>query len=339
MGRAGLWILSLPYAALFSLWGAGRKPGRVGAPVISVGNLTMGGTGKTSLTAALSRVLLKKGLSVAVLTRGYKGGDEPQMLKKQFKNSLAFHILTGSDRFDCAKSFLSRAPSGPVVFLLDDGHQHRTLHKDVSLVILDALDAEGLRGLIPYGFLREPLAQGLSRADAVVISHVDLVPAPALSDLEALVRRHGRGIPIAHGSHRPLGFERLNQEGNSLPPEAFRGRPVGLVSAIGNPASFEITLRRLGAHILWHEALDDHAPFSHSRLEGILQRAQRDRAYAIITTAKDAVRLGNFWGSPPGENGRIQVPWYTLEIEFVFLKGENEIWAVIERTLNKYAAA
>ncbi|MEK7288214.1 MAG: tetraacyldisaccharide 4'-kinase [Elusimicrobiota bacterium] len=347
-GRLFLWILSRLYAVVQILWTrlgvlAGARPKSVAAPVISVGNLTMGGTGKTSVVSYLATRLLERGFHVAVLSRGYKGGDEARMLKEKFEVfGSRFRVLVGKNRHQSAAFFLSgarrSAPGG--VFILDDGHQHRTLVKDFSIVLIDASDPVGLRGMTPYGFLREPLACGLKRADLVILTHADFSDAATVDSLEALTRRTCAGISIFRGVHRPLGFRLLApRAGPFQEPGFFNGRKAALVSGIGNPASFERTMARLGARILAHEVKDDHAVFTASEIGRILGRAKQAGAEAVATTAKDAVRLAGFLSVIDKDNGNVFLPWYALEVEFAFLEGEDRFWNEIEPLWKKFDAA
>ncbi|MBI2070101.1 MAG: tetraacyldisaccharide 4'-kinase [Elusimicrobia bacterium] len=202
-GRALLWLLSLLYGAacaIRQIWISCFPHERsVPYPVISVGNMTAGGTGKTTLTLYLVQELMARGYRAVVLTRGYKGGDEARLLEEKIGTHGEFKVLVGRNRYETARDYLDskfKISDSKLIFIMDDGHQHTALKKDLSLVLIDASNPEALRGLLPYGWLREPLVWGLKRADAVIITHADAVKREDLDRLSARVHQAQPGLAV-----------------------------------------------------------------------------------------------------------------------------------------------
>ncbi|MCO5171539.1 MAG: tetraacyldisaccharide 4'-kinase [Planctomycetes bacterium] len=316
--RGGLSVAALG----FRLGGAARAAAydgglvqaqRAPRPVISVGNLTAGGTGKTPLVIHLARALLERGERPAVLARGYGAdrdgalNDELRLIAREVPDAI---LAPGRDR---AARALEAAGRGATALLLDDGFQHRQLRREVDLVLLDATDPWGPGGLLPRGLLREPPA-ALARAHVVVLSRVEFLRPAERARLEEEVRATGFqgpivGMRITPGALVPLppptSFEtaRLAQ-----PPGALAERPVLAACGIGNPAAFGRTLEALGARVLRLEALPDHHGYTAADVARLEALARELGAARIVTTAKDAVKLEALV-APHGP-----VPWATLEV-------------------------
>lgn len=259
---------------------------RAALPVVSVGNLRVGGAGKTPFTLRVVEALLARGHRPAVLSRGYgraaKGpvvvrpealpgpevaGDEPLLIARR----AGVPVVVDPDRVRGAAR--AKAELGATVVVLDDGFQHRRLARDLDVVLLDPDVFE--QALLPEGPLREP-PSALARADLLV-----WVGGPAPSgapgpSLEVEVAAEGVG---------PL-------EGPRRAPESLRGQRVALLSGIARPRRFEATARALGAQVVLHEAHPDHAAISRSTLDRFAARAAEAGAQVRLTTEKDAVRLG-----------------------------------------------
>jgi len=290
---------------------------RLDAPVVCVGNLSAGGTGKTPMVAWVVRALSARGLRPGILARGY-GGDGAQNDESLLLGALFPDVPRAQDP-DRARGGQRLLEQGADVLVLDDGFQHRRLHRDLDLVLVDATRPWGLpappgggppvRALLPRGLLREAPA-ALARADALIVTRADQVDDGALSALVQELQRLAPGRPICRARHRPV---RLRApDGAALPPAALDGREVDLVSAIGNPEAFEATVRALGARPAEHRRFVDHQAFGAGDLAGLGQRGRW-----IVTTAKDAAR--------PGSAGGLHV----LEVELSLLEGEPVLDALL----------
>ena len=248
-------------------------PWRTRAAVVCVGNLTVGGTGKTPVTIAIGQALQHAGVPVALLARGYGRkhsgamvvdlwtqdarmvGDEALLLARIAPTVVARNRAEGAR--------LARA-QGARVIVMDDGHQNFSISKDLSLVVVDGTTAFGNGRIVPAGPLRESVRQGLARADAVVIM--------------------GVGSPQLVGFAGPVLRARLAAD------RQFNGQRVFAFAAIGRPAKFFDTLRTLGAELAGNEGFPDHHVYSPRELKGLRRRAERANA-TLFTTEKDFVRL------------------------------------------------
>ena len=278
--------------------------------VVSVGNIVAGGTGKTPMIVWLSAELGSRGLKVGIVSRGYRAPssesepEDPEGSGNRNDEARMLHdMLPGvphvQDRNRVAAA-QRLSDAGIDVILVDDGFQHRRLSRDVDIVLVDALRPFGLpapegsdvrrrdpvEAFLPRGLLREPLS-ALARADAVVLTRVDSVPADDLAHLEARIRSEAPGVPIAHSCHRAVGLRvpAADSTPGSAALEDLQGLEVDLFSGIGNPGAFERTVRDLGAKVVSHRAFADHHNFEPSDLEGLGEQRP------ALTTAKDAARL------------------------------------------------
>ncbi|MDB2548993.1 tetraacyldisaccharide 4'-kinase [Paracoccaceae bacterium] len=255
---------------------------KLGVPVVCVGNLTAGGTGKTPTVIALWEILAGLGANPHILSRGYGGtltkttrvyparhsaaecGDEPLLL------SAFAPVWVGQDRLQSAKLAIA---AGADILILDDGFQNASLAYDLSLIVVDAARGFGNGLVIPAGPLREPIATGLARADFVL-------SIGEAGQQAAFSKRHPN-LPRPHltGHLAPLNMGM-----------SFQDMPVLAFAGIGHPEKFFATLRQMGARILRAEALSDHQPLSDALMTRILRDAQSLGAQPV-TTEKDAVRL------------------------------------------------
>ncbi len=265
----------------------------LGLPVVSVGNLSAGGTGKTPLVVHLVERALAAGRRPGVLARGYGRApgaalnDEGLLLAGRFAGLAQEQ---DPDRIAAGRRLAARGVDYVVV---DDGFQHRRLHRDVDLVCLDA--ERPFDRVLPAGLQREP-SSGLSRASAVVLTRADRLDAAALVEREAAIRRiAGRAVPVYPCVHAPLDV--LARPGGEVQPlEALRGRAVLLVSAIARPATFADAVGRLGARVVAHAVFGDHHRFALTELERLACEAQL-RDAVLLMTEKDAVKLAG--DAPP----------------------------------------
>ena len=279
-------------------------------PVVSVGNVTVGGSGKTPLVATLAKELLAREFPVAVISRGYgreghapfvlvsdgkevlvdarEGGDEPVELARKIP---ALVVAVGADRVRAAETLLAKL--GRHVILLDDGFQHRRLARDVDLVCFDCTESESSLHLLPAGRLREPL-RNLKRADAVVLTRwSESCRTPELGD-----------VPVIRAISRVVGFTRLGGEGDLLDAGAFHDETVSLALGVARP---ERVREILDAHIAHVVARRDHHRWSEAELREIVDEAKAKGARALLTTGKDAVKM-----SLPAS---ASLPVYRIDVE------------------------
>jgi tetraacyldisaccharide 4'-kinase len=257
-------------------------------PVVSVGNLTVGGTGKTPCVEYVAHFYRRRELRVAVLSRGYGGrggyNDEALVLEENLPD---VPHLQGADRVALARVAVEELESE--VLVLDDGFQHRRLARDLDVVLIDATQPWGHGYLLPRGLLREPPA-GLRRAGTVVLSRVDQVAAGELDRLRQRAARFAPGVPVAETRHRPV--ELVNSEHATRPVEDLKDRPVGAFCGIGNPEAFRRTLADLGTSVVAFRSFPDHYAYARTDVEDLRTWArQQTSADLVITTQKDLVKL------------------------------------------------
>lgn len=276
------------------------KPYRLNCKVISVGNITLGGTGKTSLVALIAQYLKQKGHKVAILSRGYKRklttynlqlttyetmGDEPYMLKMNLGD---VPVVVDTDRIRAAKLAIHNYGADTVI--LDDGLQQWPIKKDLEIVTIDATCPFGNRKLIPRGILREPLSS-LKRADVFILTKTNLNPDN--QDTKDFLSSINPQSLIVESTHSPLGFYRLQERDEFLRLEALKGETVTLISGIADPDSFQNLIASLGIIIGLAFRFPDHYSYAQKDLEDIIRESQKKGIDTIITTEKDAVRLSN----------------------------------------------
>ncbi len=260
---------------------------RAGVPVISIGNLTVGGTGKTPCVEYVARLLREHDLQVAILSRGYgvEAGrnDEAMVLEENLPDVPHYQ---GRDRVAFAAIAIEESESE--VLVLDDGFQHRRLARALDIVLIDATDPWAAGYLFPRGGLREP-RPNLRRAGLILLTRCDAVEAAVLSDLRATIQRLSPAVPLAQSIHAPL--ELLAGEARK-PVEGLRGRPVAAFCGIGNPDAFRRTLIDLGADVRDFRAFPDHHPYSRGDVEELQRWAGEQAPDAwLVTTQKDWVKL------------------------------------------------
>ena len=329
--------LSLLYGAVtrtrLSLYRRGTfHTTRLERPVISVGNITTGGTGKTPLVEWVARTIASQGKKVCILTRGYgrkdphlqvivsdgyevlaspsEAGDEPFLLATKLKGLAA--VISSADRIAAAREAIN--DFGTECFVLDDGFQHLRLARDLNIVTIDATNPWGGGSLLPYGRLREK-PENLARADCVVITRCDQVGDldPLRAEISALIGDR----PIFHSQMRAVGVTPLKNGAGSLAAPAR----VAAFCAVGNPGSFFEQLGRLGYEIALQKSFPDHHVYSQDEIDSLVRNANESGAVALITTAKDAVKLRTL---------SFSLACYVLEIEISIENSEELARLVLE---------
>jgi tetraacyldisaccharide 4'-kinase len=313
------------------------KAERVGAPVISVGNLTAGGTGKTPLVEWVARAVAAEGLRACVLTRGYgredearrvvvsdgervlacvrEGGDEPVLLAESLSGVAS--VVCDRDRVGAAR--WARVGLGAQAFVLDDGFQHMRIARDLDIVTLDATAPWGGGHMLPRGLLREPPA-ALARADCVVITRSDL--APDVAGLRAEVGRltggraalvasrvRTRGLRLIGGAGAARDAETQGEGARADVASLAAAGPVAAFCAVGNPRAFFEQLRREGFDLRRARPFPDHHAYTRAEVEAFAREAAGVGALALLTTAKDAVKL---------RAHAFRLPCYVVETELEF---------------------
>ena len=327
LARGCLAVLAGPYtvavAARNAAYDAGVLPAqRAPVPVISIGNLTLGGTGKTPLVAWMARLLATAGRRPAIVSRGYGAATG---ITSDEAAELALLVPTVphvADR-DRVAGALRAADAGADCVVLDDGFQHRRLARDLDVVVVDATDPFGGGRMFPRGLLREPLG-GLGRADAVVLTRADAVDATRRRDIRMGLVRYGRPAIWSEAIHAPVTLRRWTAD--PLPLDALHGRRVAAFAAIGNPDAFRATLAALGADVVDFQAFADHHAYAHADLATLAARAAAARAELVATTLKDLVKIRR--------DELDGVPLVAVEIALQLLVGESDLAAKALSTTN-----
>ncbi|MCX8053928.1 MAG: tetraacyldisaccharide 4'-kinase [Armatimonadetes bacterium] len=314
-----------------------RKRQILPVPVISVGNLTFGGTGKTPAVEKICRMLASSGKSPAVLSRGggskaegctvvsdgesvlcsvRECGDEPVLLARCLSG---VPIIVGKDRF--AAGSMACEKFKPSVIVLDDGFQYWQLHRDLDIVVIDEARPFGSGYVMPMGDLREPIC-GLRRAQALLINST-VTHHHGSSNLKQLLSKLAPNAELFMCRRRPKRL--LASDSSAIDLEWLRGRRVVAFCGIGSPVSFFSMLNSLGAVVCEAIAFPDHHMYSAKELEYLASRLQVHTAEAAVTTAKDAVRLER----------KSTIPnLYVLEIELE-IDDEKRFAELLERVLNR----
>lgn len=333
-------VMSCPYAWIAQTRAALYRNGslstkRLPRRVISVGNLTVGGTGKTPMVIWIVQHLLAQGRRVAVLSRGYRrrsraprvlvsdghalratpgeAGDEPFLIARRCPRAV---VAVGADRHAVGQWVLERFAIDD--FILDDGFQHLQLARDVNLLLVDATDVDGLAAVLPAGRLREPLPAA-ARASGIVLTRATEGPAilPVRTSLE---RALGRPVDPICVEFVPDELVHI-MKGATLSPGAVRGQGVVAVSAVGNPASFVDTLTKLGFRVLDHLVYRDHHAYSAIDVSAVQRRAHACRADFVVTTEKDACKLAELLD--PGD------AWWAVRLQARVWNGEDRLTGLL----------
>ena len=349
-----MYLASLVYKGLVNLRLLGYDLGfsgkeRLKCFVISLGNITVGGTGKTPTAQRLAKEIRDMGYRVVILNRGYRAkfygevgivsdgktlkmdaaeaGDEAYMLAKHLPN---VPVLIGARRAVTGQYAIEHF--GAEVVILDDGFQHWQIIRDFDILLIDAVSVFGNGHLLPRGTLRESISH-ISRADVCLMTKVDQAREGSCELIRDTVQKYNAAAQIVESIHEPrclipLADWSVDLAGEGVSVETLRGRKVMAVSAIGNPASFERTLSDLGAEIISSLRYPDHHDYTVAEMEDILRRAESFAAEMIVVTEKDAVKI-------PDEVARQawSIPVYVICVEVKFKAGAEDFHNELRRRL------
>ncbi len=349
-----LYAFSLVYEQLVNIKLLAYKIGlssrqKLNCYVISLGNITVGGTGKTPTAQKLARDIRDMGYRVVILNRGYRAkwhgevgivsdgkqlhmdaaeaGDEAYMLAKHLPN---VPVLIGAQRAVTGQYAIEHF--GAEVAILDDGYQHWQLVRDMDILLVDAVNVFGNGHLLPRGTLRESMSH-ISRADVCLMTKVDQAAEGSCEYIRETVHKYNDDAQIVESIHQPRCFIPIadwyiDLAGEGVDVNHIKGKRVMAVSAIGNPASFERTLKDLGAIIIESLRYPDHHEYTMAEMQDVLQQADAQGAEAIVITEKDAVKI-------PVEVARASwsIPIYVICVEVTFQSGAKEFQQELKRRL------
>ena len=330
MARLGLAGLAGPYglavAARNAAYDRGLLPTEAAAvPVVSVGNITLGGTGKTPLVAWVARRLLECGRKPAIISRGYGVRAGHRSDESAELGILLPGVPHVADR-DRVAAARAAAAAGASIVVLDDGFQHRRLARDLDIVAVDATDPFGCGRIFPRGLLREPAA-GIARAHAVVLTRSGLVDADRRAAIRAAVERvcGGRMPGVwAEATHRPVGLR--TGAGGTLPMSDLSGRRIVGFAGIGNPAAFRRLLESSEADLAGFRPFADHHRYDGADIACLADWARTARADLAVTTLKDLVRI------PAGHCG--DIPIVAVEIAMELHAGGDRLESLLSSVRN-----
>ncbi len=322
----------------------------LGCQVVVVGNLTVGGTGKTPIVEKFAKALTERGRKVAILSRGYKSksdgalgkfirwlthGEAPKpKVVSDGKNVLLDSEIAGDEPFMLASNLpgvvvivdknriraghYAITHFGADVLLLDDGFQYLPLHGQAQLLLVDKTNPFGNLSMLPRGILREPISH-LKRASFIFLTKSDGTPD---AELESLIRKYNPSVEIIECAHKPsclIDFTTRERK----PLDILRGKNVACFCAIAAPESFEGLLRECGAKIVFRERFMDHHRFDEDELSEVFREAASKGAEMVLTTEKDAVRIRR--------NFSAELPFYYTRLEIEILSGAEDFNAAVEK--------
>lgn len=345
-------VVTLALTPFSSLYGAAMKARRalyssgrlrvqeLGAPVISVGNLTLGGTGKTPLVEWIAQELAKAGMRVCILTRGYgrtnpttriivsdgkeiladaaAAGDEPLLLAENLKGQAA--VISDPDRVAAAAWALKNLPAE--IFLLDDGFQHLRVARNLNILTIDATNPWGNGKLLPAGILRESPAE-LARADCIVITRAD--DPNSTEGLRREISKQSKQVPIFSSRMKLAGLRPIHPVKTLVSPEEIKTSRIAAFCGLGNPESFFSLLRRNGYQLVHTKVFRDHYRYEQTDVDDLARAAITHRAQLLLTTAKDEVKLRSLV---------FQLPCYSADIA-IDIEDEDNFRALVMKTVRR----
>ena len=324
---------------------------RLNCCVISIGNITVGGTGKTPTAQKVAVMIQDMGYRVVILNRGYRShweqdigvvsdgkkifmtayeaGDEAYLMAKTLPG---IPVVIGKERAITGNFAVDKLEAQ--VIIMDDGYQHWQLYRDLDVVLVDTLNMFGNGSLLPRGTLREPL-KNLDRAGLFLLTKSDQSSSISRDTLCDTLHKYNPQAPIIESMHRPCNYVEIADwykgiKTQRLPLEELKGQSVMVFSAIGNPSSFEQTLTKEGLNILEAIRYPDHHDYGMVEMQYIMDRAVNKKVKALVTTAKDAVKI-------PTEfiYFEREVPLYVLNMEIQITSGQEEFQKAISNAIKK----
>jgi tetraacyldisaccharide 4'-kinase len=331
LARLLLWFASIFYGAAVRirnrLYDAGfLKANKVPVPVISIGNITAGGTGKTPIVIWLCEYLGTKKLKAAVLTRGYKTSgrelsDEPALIKAACP---AVDVVVNPDRVWGAMTAIEERNAD--ILLMDDGFQHRRLARDIEIIAIDATCPFGFNKLLPAGLLREPV-KSMARVQACVITRSDLVPESTLNDIHNRLLGINPKLIIADAIHAPKQAVLADESVISL--QKLKDYRIIAFCGIGNPEAFFAQLLEMRLRIENTCTFDDHHAYSSDDVEKLGGEARRAGCGLMLCTQKDWVKIA------PLLTESLEIPFAYLAMKLEFVSGDDRILEIVNGILKK----
>lgn len=295
-------------------------------PVISIGNITTGGTGKTPLVRWLAGRLRDEGRRVAILSRGYRSagalpGDELTMLDGLLNDARKAPVIlkANPDRTEAAAAVFREDPRVNV-FLLDDAFQHRRFGRDLDIVLINAGEPFGFDHVLPRGLLREPLS-GLARAGAIILTHSESAGPEALAAIEEQLRRHNRLAPIYRAEHALVGLRASGSPSAAAADHAMEElgrRRFFAFCGIGYPEALHRQLSKFAASYVGHRWFGDHHSYALGDLLALDNAARSAGAEVMVTTEKDWTKVASLLGTSS------TLPIWRLEMRIEFANGDEE---------------
>ncbi len=357
--RGGLGILSGVYGGVVGTYRTGytlglMKTTRLPAFTVTVGNMTVGGTGKTTTVRWLARRLQEWGHQPVILSYGYRAGegndgrksdkntvtvvagpegirqpvtvsgDEPQLLARSLPG---VPVLIGKRRIRSGK--VACEQFSPDVCILDDAFQYWRLEKDLEIVLINATEPFGFDRLLPRGTLREPLT-GLRRAHAAILTHAAWVDKARRDEIRARLLSIHPGLVYAEARHVPVRF-RDHHSGEVFPLESVAGQGWAALSSLGSPESFERTLKGLGVDPVSPERFRDHHPYAEEEIRSVARRVTGQGLSGLLTTEKDSVKIPSGWLDG--------IRCLVLEIDLEFLSGQASLESLVKDRLMQHLSA
>lgn len=330
------WLIAVPYQGLIRsrtwLYQHGWFPQhRLPCPVVSVGNLTVGGTGKTPMTMYVANMLAARGKKVAILSRGYRrhsrqafvlvsdgqsifagpheAGDEPYLMARRCPGVV---VAVGANRYQLGRWVLRQLSVDCCV--LDDGFQHVSLERDVNLLLIDSSDITGLQALLPAGRLRESLGEARRASDIILTRVDDASTVPRIvALLEAAMGRRVDPLTTRFTAQALMGAS----EGAAQPLDTIRGKRVLLFSGVGNPKPFRRMVDTLGVQVVDECVFRDHVAYASSTFRELARRVERSHPDVALTTEKDLVKVQSHWS--------LAVPVLAVSLAVEFVDGRSRL--------------